>query len=140
MIKWLPAKKTQTAFCAGLLLVTALNIPNLLEEIRRIDTFQKTMPNQVIGEEFFGIRAFTRDIPFIGYFTDQDLLKNQAAAKKYAHAQFILAPTVLEKDNFQHEYILFVCENPNVAIAVIKKLNLRPVKGNSSGMILAKRP
>ena len=75
---------------------------------------------------------------FIGYYTDGNL-KNDADAKTYAHAQYVLAPTIVEFMNLNHKYILFVCSSDSAALKKIQEIGAVPLRQNRFGMILAER-
>lgn len=120
---------------------TGLIIINLVvqvPELQRIGSFKEHLPHQIIGYQFAELTKFTQGIEYIGY--DTDFAKNNPEGDKYfSHAQYILAPTVLDYKNLKHEHILLVYKNPNAAIQKMKQLNAVPLRMNRYGMILAKR-
>ena len=96
------------------------------------------MPYQKIGYKFEGLNQFTEGIEYIGYFTDTNI-NDQENSKIFAQAQYLLAPAILDYNNVEHEYILFVCEDEKKAWAIIKDIGAEPLRRNQYGMILAKR-
>ena len=97
------------------------------------------MPYQPIALEFIGLEQFTKDFKYMGYYTDIDIKKNEPAAKTFAQAQYWLAPTVLDFNNLNHEYIIFVCSNEETALKKIAEINALALTRNNLGMILARR-
>lgn len=111
----------------------------LRKEIITINNYKKIVPYNNIEYKFEILKEFTQGIEFMGYYTDDPELKNEANAKLYSHAQFALAPTVLELNNLDHEYTLFVCADENVAMQKIAEIGAVPLRENKFGMILAQR-
>ena len=132
-----------------LFLIAALMVQNLVgwgelyvglsEEMTRIKGLSKVLSHQKIGYQFTGLEEFTKGIDRIGYYSDENIEVDQRAHKLFAHAQYILAPTVLELDNMDHEFILLVCSDERNALRKLKQLNALPVRGNKFGMVLARR-
>lgn len=137
--KYLPRYRRQLFFIAALFGVTMMNFIVLSQDIRRIQSFKKVLPYQMIGYQFKGLEEFTKGITHIGYYTDNDIEKDQAASKMFAHAQYILAPSILDLNNLDHDYILFVCSNEKKAWAKLKEIKALPLRRNKYGMILARR-
>lgn len=137
-------KATSNHFSAKFLFATLLAllaIFNSLELNRRIRVFnglRQKVPYFFLGNKFLGLNDFFKGIQTIGYYTDKSLNDNQAAAQ-FAQAQYILTPLVLDLNNLGHEYTLFDCSTPEIALKKIKDSNLIPLKRNSYGIILAKR-
>ncbi len=50
-----------------------------------------------------------------------------------------LAPTILELNNLDHEYILFDCSTDQVAADKIEEINALAIKRNKFGIILARK-
>ena len=76
-------------------------------------------------------------IKYVGYYTDKSLDVNQNAAE-FAQAQYVLAPTILDLNNLNHEYILLDCSAEDIAFEKIKEIHAIPFK-KRLGLILAKR-
>lgn len=138
--QFLPARRRQILFVIALLGVTVLNILDLYKENRTIRQLRKVMPHQMVGREFAGLAQFTKGMRAIGYMTDEDVAKNDAAHKLFAHAQYMLAPSILDLNNLDHEFLLFVYSDEKQALEKIQTLNLQPLKRNPFGMILARNP
>ena len=143
---FLPRNWQQWTFCVLIAAVLFQQIVGfgelyigLKEEIARINGLNKILSHQKIGYQFMGLEEFTQGIDRIGYYSDENLAINEHAHKLFAHAQFILAPTVLEPDNMDHEFILLVCSNKKNAAHKLKQLNALPLRANKFGMILARR-
>lgn len=144
--KFIPTHWSQWVFTV---LVAAVLVQNfngwgehyigLIEEMQRIKGLKKVLAHQKIGYQFRGLEEFTQGIDRIGYYSDENIELNDHAHKLFAHAQFILAPTILELDNMEHEYILLVCSNEKNAMHKLKQLRALPLRANKFGMILARR-
>jgi len=125
-------------FFIALLLISAANYTVLSQEIKRILNIRKVMQHQIVGHRIKGLEEFTKDIEYIGYYTDMSItVKNNL--REYAHAQYILAPTILEFNNMDHDYILLVCSTPKAAIKKISELKALPIMSNNQGVILARK-
>lgn len=142
----LPRGWQQWTFCVLIAAVLVQNVfgfgelyIGLKEEIIRINGLNKVLSHQKIGYQFMGLEEFTQGIDRIGYYSDENLEVNEHAHKLFAHAQYILAPTVLELDNMDREFILLVCKNQQNAARKLKQLNALPLRANKFGMILARR-
>jgi len=138
--QFLPARRRQMIFIAALLMVTLFNIIKLYKENKTIRQLRKVMPHQPVGREFAGLAQFTQGMRTIGYITDEDVAKNDGAHKLFAHAQFMLAPSILDLNNLDHEFLLFVYSDEKQALETIRRLNAQPLKRNPFGMILARNP
>ncbi|MCA9408937.1 MAG: hypothetical protein KC733_09625 [Candidatus Omnitrophica bacterium] len=130
--------KLRLIFMTILSAVILTNIPVLMQELKRIRGFRKVMETQIIGYKFAGLEQFTKNIEYIGYYTDKDIALKETS-KEFSHAQYILSPTILDFNNLEHEYILLVCSDEKKAWLKMKELNAQPQRRNPYGMILAKR-
>ncbi|MGE0267947.1 MAG: hypothetical protein AB7S78_05790 [Candidatus Omnitrophota bacterium] len=137
---FLPARRTQLFYVAALFGVTVMNLFVLGQESKRIRSFKKVMSHQTIGHQFAGLDEFTKGIRYIGYVTDEDITRDDAAHKLFAHAQYMLAPSILDLNNYRHEYLLFVCSDEIYAWKKIKQLDAEPLRRNKYGMILVRNP
>ena len=131
--------KRRNIFLISLMAIVVFNLIGLWEEFRRIQAAKKFVAHQIIGEDFSGLTEFTKGIPIISYYTDADLETNEDAAKQLSHAQYMLAPTILDTDDVRHEYILLVTSSVAAAWKKMKELGAEPMRGNEYGMILARR-
>ena len=131
-------KSIRVIFLMALLAISFFNAVGLWQENQRIWELKKHVSRQIIGSKFAGLEEFTRGIDSIGYYTDMDD-KDEEQSKLFSHAQFVLAPTILDFNNLDHEYVLFVCNNKLQALRKIKDMGAEPFKVNPLGMILAKR-
>ena len=136
--KLLPNTWTQKLLLIALGIIVLLNLIVLRVEEYRIVTLKKFLPHQLIGAKFAGLEEFTKNIDEIGYYTDMDA-KDEEQQKLFSHAQYMLAPTIVDFNNLDHEYILFVCKNQFNALRKMKEIHAQAFKQNSLGMILAKR-
>lgn len=130
--------KRQTLFLICLFAAIVINLAGLYQEHKQITKLRTLMPHQSIGQEFEALRSFTKNIEYMGFYTDlpEEDTKNAAT---FSQAQYILAPTILDYNNTNHEFILFVCSRPEVAMQKIKEIGAIPLKANGTGMILARR-
>ena len=115
-----------------------MDVKGFIDEYKKTRWFREQMAHQIIGHQFNGLDEFTKDIAIMGYYTDRNL-KDKEDAKIFSHAQYRLAPTVLDFKNLNHEYILFVTSNEVIAWRIMKELNAQPLRRNKFGMILARR-
>jgi len=129
---------TKSLFIICFLTMITLNIPGIKEELQRIQMYQKVIAHQKIGYKFEGLDQFIKNIEYIGYYSDEDFSLD-APVKEFAQAQYILAPTILEYNNLEHEYILFVCKNEVNAWKKMRDIKASPLRRNKFGMILAKK-
>lgn len=137
---YLPARRRQMLFVAAMLIVTVLNLIDLGKSHQEIRGLRKLMPYQMTGYQFAGLTQFTKGMKYIGYITDEDVTKSDEAHRLFAHAQYMLAPSILDLNNTEHEFLLFVCSDERKALEKIKELNAVPLKRNPFGMILARNP
>jgi hypothetical protein len=129
---------TQSLFIITLLLLTLMNAFVFKEEVKRINTFKSVLPHQTIGYKFNGLIPFVKGIEYVGYYTDDSSSKNETA-KQYAHAQYILAPTILDYGNLEHKHILLVCSKEAIAWKKMQELGAVPLSRNKYGMILVEK-
>ena len=123
------------AFMTALILLNSLD---LLKETVIIREFKKSLPFRFLGLKFAGLENTFRDIPYIGYYTDKDLNEKQNAAQ-FAQAQYILAPTILDLNNTDHEFILFDCTATDKALKKIREIHAAAIKKNDFGIILTRK-
>lgn len=133
-----PCSWTSLAILGLLSAIIIVNLFTLLQENDRILALKKIMPHQMVGVSFIGLKNNLKNIPSIGYYTNKDL-NDDRNAEEFAHAQLVLAPTVLDLNNLNYPYILVVCSNQEAALEIIKRMNAVPLKTNHLGMILAQR-
>lgn len=118
---------------------TGANLPVLNEELVRIRRYNQVLHHNVIGYQFNGLEKFIPGVEFISYYTD-GRLEDPNNYKLFTQAQFVLAPTILDPNNLNHEYILFVCDNEVNAWRKIQELKLLPLlRSEQNGIILTKR-
>lgn len=135
----LPKSRAATFLVIAFFMSSIINWYTQKPEIDRIKGLRKLIPNQIIGYQFEALAADLENVQYLGYFTDKDLEKDDAAAKLFSYAQYILAPSVLELNDLSHRYILFVCSKESIAWDKIKELNLEPYRRNKYGMVLARK-
>lgn len=111
----------------------------LFKEIETTRQARKKMPFVFQGFLFSGLDKFLPDVHHVGYYTDKDL-DNSGDAARFAQAQYILAPIVLDLDYQKHDWIIFDCTTEQKAFEMMKLLGVTPVKRNQFGVILANRP
>ncbi len=140
--------KSVISFCWGIfpqgifilcfLAMIGFNVFGIKKELNRIKMYKKIISHQKIGYKFNGLEQFTKGIEYIGYYTDKDFSQDESV-KEFAQAQYLLAPTILEYNNLNHEYILFVCQNEINAWKKIQEIGASPLRRNKFGIILAKK-
>ena len=133
-----PKTIPQYLFCLIFLVLTVTNGFVLKEEIRRIYNYKKILDYNIVGYQFAGIETFLEDVEYMGFFTDKDM-NNPKNAKLFAHAQFALAPIVLDFNNLNHKYIIFACSSDGIAELYMNKINAVALGRNQFGIIIAKR-
>ena len=104
----------------------------------KIFKIRQRHPYVFFGDQFRGIESFTGNAPFLGYYTDKNIELDPRAAMKFAQAQNVLAPSILDLNNTKHEFIIFDCSSPAVAMAKIQEIGAKPLKANPYGIILAR--
>lgn len=134
----MPLMKPKSIFILALLLVVAVNLAQSFDDL--LDLYSKRQKNPFFfsGYIFQGLENIFKDIKYVGYYTDKSLDENPAAAK-FAQAQYMLAPTILDLNSTDHEFILFDCSREEIARQKIKEINATALKKNKFGIILARR-
>ncbi len=135
----IPKTLRQKFFVICLLAMTVYNCFALYQENKKIAAMKKLIPHQIIGHKLVGLENYTKRVSVMGYFTDAPE-EDEASAKLFSYAQFLVAPTILDYNNVNHEYILFVCNNPEITKIIMTKIGAEPFKENEFGMVLARRP
>lgn len=110
----------------------------LFKDIETTQQARKETPFIFQGFLFSGLEKFLPNVHYVGYFSDKDLDDNSDAAR-FAQAQYILAPIVLDLDYQKHEWVIFDCATEQKAFEAMKMLGVSPVKRNQFGIILARR-
>jgi len=121
------------------LIIIKFNISGLQYETDKINMVKKLFPYLKIGYKFKGLDRFINDAEFIGYYTDDDLSENEPG-KLFSQAQYVLAPTILEENNTDHQFVLFVCSNEINCLNKINELNATILGRNQFGIIIAEIP
>ena len=96
------------------------------------------MVRQIVGHRVEGLSDFTKDIEIIGYYTDKDISQRKPL-REYAHAQYLMVPSILDLNNTDLEHILFVCSTPTAAIKKISEIGAQPIMSNDQGVFFAKK-
>jgi len=125
-------------FLLCLLGISIANGSILWQELIRIHNYKKVLEYDIVGYQFGGLDQFLKDVEVMGYYTGNNL-EDKADVKLFSHAQFVLAPIILDLNNLEHEYILFVCKDKSHALKKISEIKAMPLRGNQYGMILVKR-
>jgi len=138
----LPQLDTAVIFltAAGLLLVFNITASSgEMFKTGKIFKHRERFPYIFLGDRFRGIETFVGKAPYIGYYTNKNLDDN-LSARQFAQAQLVLAPSILDLNNTEHEFIIFDCTTPQIALAKIKEIGAKPLKANPYGIILARHP
>ena len=130
--------KPKSIFIIALLLVITVNLAESLVDLLGLYSKRQNNPFFFSGSIFLGLEKIFKDVKYIGYYTDRNLDESPAAAK-FAQAQYILAPAILDFNKTDHEFILFDCSREEIARRKIEEIKAVPVKKNGFGIILARR-
>lgn len=132
--------RTQFFFIILIIGFILVNIPVFAVEISRITNFNKVIEHNVVGYQFVGIGEFIPEgTRFASYITDGSL-QHPERYKLFQKAQYVLAPVILDPDNPDHEYVLFVSSNPAAVFRIMKEKDLVPLQLNpKDGILLAKK-
>ncbi len=125
-------------FAVIILIALLCNSFELFKDIETTRQARKKMPFIFQGFLFSGLEKFLPKVPSVGYFSDKDL-DDSGDAARFAQAQYVLAPIVLDLDYQNHEWIIFDCTNESKAFEAMKLIGASPVKRNQFGIILARR-
>ena len=125
-------------FALAIILTITLNTADLIKETYKIEKQRESIPFYFSGFKFLGLEDIFRGVSHAGYYTDKDLSVKQNAAQ-FAEAQYILAPTILDFNNTDREFILFDCTTEEKALEKIRQIRAIPLKKNEHGIILARK-
>ena len=128
----------QGLFVTGLFVTLFLNTIGLYNEAQRIKNLKKHVKHQMIGQKFRGLEEVLKNEKFIGYYTDRPETDDEHE-KLIAQVQYVLAPTIVDINNFKHDYILFVCSNDYLALQKMREIGAEPMLFKEPGMILGKK-
>ncbi|MBF0384949.1 MAG: hypothetical protein HQL27_03665 [Candidatus Omnitrophica bacterium] len=133
-------KFAKLSFLISLIILFGLNLIALSAQLSTIKKIKKISPAQDIEYKFAKLRNFfPAGTDYIGYYSCSNL-KNPEEVKNMAHAQFSLAPIVLDENNLGHKYIIFNCAKESDSWEKIKEIKAIPVLRSEIGMILVIRP
>ena len=90
------------------------------------------------SNRFQGLQDFLKNTPYVGFYTDENL-DDPSINRLFSHAQLILAPTLLDVGNLDHDLILFYSSSLENTLKKIKEINAVPLKINKFGVVLARR-
>ena len=107
--------------------ILASNTVGLILDTIRIQKQKKAMPFYFLGFKFLGLEKVLSHVPYIGYYTDKNMNIKQNSAQ-FSEAQYLLAPTILDFNNTDHEFILFDCTSEKAAMQKIKEIHAVPLK------------
>ena len=127
LLFWLPA--TVLFLYNGLSLSLALS---------RAEALKKVIPFYFQGLKFGGLQDVFARVDSVGYYTDRDLKKDEAASQ-FSQAQYIVAPVILDLNYTDHDFILLDCTSEDIAYRKIKEIGAIPLRKNQYGVILARR-
>jgi len=128
-----------TLFLIAAGVILAFNLYGAIKETAKLAKIRKRIPYTFTGDRFLGLDHFIGKAPAIGYYTDKNIEKDSRAAMQFAQAQFTLAPTLLDLNNLEHEFVVFDCSSPQTAMKKLQESGLSPLKANPHGIILAQR-
>ena len=125
-------------FLFGVFLLIAINAFQLVQDLIATHRLRRIAPYPYQGYKFSGLKKFLKNVQFVGYCTDKNLDVTKHA-QLFSHAQYELAPIILDLNDAQHEFLLLDYINQNLAKKKIEELKLIPLKQSSDGIILARR-
>ncbi|MCA9405236.1 MAG: hypothetical protein KC684_01770 [Candidatus Omnitrophica bacterium] len=120
------------------ILLIALNIYGLYGALKVVRQYKKIVDQQNIGFRFAGLDEFIKGERIIGFYTDMNLSQDRNS-KDLAHAQYMLAPVIVDDTSVEYRYVLMFCKNPQNALKKMKEINAVPVRGNNQGVVLTER-
>ena len=120
-------------------LILFTNSQSLKKDILSRQEIRQQIPYIFHGIKFSGLKEILGNTEYIGYYTDKDL-DNTQDAMQFAQAQYVLAPTILDFNNTNHQFILFDCSSETVALNKIQEIKAIPIRKNQFGIILARNP
>ena len=130
--------KPKSVFIFAILLVIAVNLAESFVGILDLYSRRQTYPFFFSGYIFLGLEKIFKDVKYVGYYTDKNLDESPTAAK-FAQAQYILVPTILDLNKTDHEFILFDCSREEIAQRKIEEIKAIPFKKNKFGIILTRK-
>ena len=130
--------KPKPIFILVLVLVITVNLAESFVDILGLYSKRQNNPFFFSGSIFLGLEKMFQDVKYVGYYTDKNLNERPTAAK-FAQAQYILAPAILDLNATDHEFILFDCSREEIARRKIEDIKAVPLKKNKFGVILAKK-
>jgi len=121
-----------------LCIIIIINIFNFNHSLRTSHLKRKLNPYLFYGFIFSGLENVLKDVERVGYYTDRDTALDETAAR-FAQAQYILAPLIVDLNFADHEFILFDCTSEKTAMTFIESIGAIPIKKNKFGIILAQQ-
>lgn len=108
----------------------------LLNTFQLFRTLGPQRPIGFSGIKFSGLSEVLNKETRIGYVSGQNIRETGPLAE-YEQAQYMLAPVILDVERPAHKFVIINCSNDESALAILKKLNARPLLRNQFGVILA---
>lgn len=135
--KFLSRAGLQSVLLIAFTVIIAINYTHLAQEVIQVSKIRRYQAHQPVGKIFYGLDNVFKGIPYIGYFTDKDL-EEAAHNKQFSEAQYTIAPTILDINNTEHEFILFDCLDESLALKKIQEIHATILQ-KRGGLILARR-
>ena len=126
------------AFWLPVMALVILNGVHLQAILSRAQMVKKVMPFYFQGLKFSGLNDVFTDVRSVGYYTDRDLKKDEAASQ-FSQAQYVIAPVVLDLNYADQDFILFDCTSEEVAQKKIEEIGAVALRRNQFGVILARK-
>jgi hypothetical protein len=121
------------------ILIILLNSKELISNIILHQKQPSAMKLHNLGDHFLGLKEILKDQRRIGYITDKDI-ENSLVIAQFQQAQYHLAPSTLYLNQSEHPFVILDLSSPQVTIAKIHALGLKPLKASPTGLILAINP
>jgi len=125
-------------FISCFVILILINCIGIAADTIRVFDYRKNMPYHQVGVQFEGLSKTLANIDTLGYYTGRRTLEGNDL-KLFTQAQYVLAPTIIEFNNLNHEYILFVTNQKIIAKMKIEEIGAIPVQVNPFGMILTRK-
>ncbi|MCA9400637.1 MAG: hypothetical protein KC713_03350 [Candidatus Omnitrophica bacterium] len=88
------------------------------------------------GFQFANFQEELKGVKRVGFLTNKNITREDNDGH-YLQAQFILAPTILELNNNNHEFLILDYTHQYFVFYMIKTLNLKPIDDTGYMKVLA---
>ena len=132
--------KLNKVVLVGAIGLIVLNFVSLARDMALPYQQGKKRPEAFYGNAFVPWRQQLKNVEYVGYYTDQSLT-DTTARMKYTQTQYILAPTLLDYEQWEkHRLFILDGSSPKANQLQVEKLGLRVLRRTEQGAILAEKP